>query len=116
MIEFILEIPVFNFQTDELYLLRCLYRNEIANLKYLGWKFHARCSSNSGDIQAQWNCDTELRQKLEVEEWLISEVGSQGAEWRKSNHAQKEEGRRRSWLRRLSSFKTLNVQFSDDLG
>ena len=114
--EFILEIPVFNFQTDELYLLRCLYRNEIANLKYLGWKFHARCSSNSGDIQAQWNCETELRQKLEVEEWLISEVGSQEAEWRKSNHAQREEGRHRSWLRRLSSFKTLNVQFSDDLG
>ena len=36
-------IPVFNFQTDELYLLRCLYRNEIAKLKYLGWKFHVCC-------------------------------------------------------------------------
>jgi hypothetical protein len=113
--EFVLEIPVFNFQTDEFYLLRCLYRNEITNLKYLGWKFHAHRSGNSQDIQAQWNCEPELSQKLDVEEWLISEVGSQGEEWSKSNHAQREEDRRRSWLQRLRSFKTLNVQFSNDL-
>ena len=113
--EFVLEIPVFNFQTDELYLLRCLYRNEITNLKYLGWKFHARRSGNGQDIQAQWNCEPELSQKLDVEEWLFSEVGSQGEEWDKSNDAQREEDRRRSWLQRLRSFKTLNVQFSNDL-
>ena len=113
--EFVLEIPVFNFQTDELYLLRCLYRNEITNLKYLGWKFYARRSSNGQDIQAQWNCEPELSQKLGVEEWLIREVGSQGEEWDKSNHAQREKDRRRSWLQRLRSFKTLNVQFSNDL-
>jgi hypothetical protein len=46
---------------------------------------------------------------------LISEVGSQGEEWNKSNHAQREEDRRRSWLQRLRSFKTLNVQFLNDL-
>jgi hypothetical protein len=113
--EFILEIPVFNYQTDELFLLRCLYWNEIGSFQYLGWKFHARCSSNGRDIQAQWGCEPELSQKLEVEEWLISEVRSSREEWGRSNHAQREEDRRRSWLQRLSPFKTPNVQFSDGL-
>tara|TARA_B100001093_G_scaffold132628_1_gene125387 strand:+ start:1276 stop:2061 length:786 start_codon:yes stop_codon:yes gene_type:complete len=113
--EFILEIPVFNYQTDELFLIRCLYRNEIGSLQYLGWKFHASCSGNSQDIQTQWSCEPKLSQKLEVEEWLVSEVGSSEEEWGKSNHAQREEDRHRSWLQRLSQFKTLNAQFSDDL-
>ena len=113
--EFILEIPVFNYQTDELFLLRCLYWNDIGSFQYLGWKFHARCSGDGRDIQAQWGCEPEFSQKLGVEEWLINEVRSSREEWDRSNHAQREEDRRRSWLQRLSPFKTPNVQFSDDL-
>lgn len=113
--EFILETPVFNFQTEEVYLLRCLYRNEIECLRYLGWKFQARCFRKNPNVQTQWDCEPALAQKLEAEEWLIREVGVAEEDWRRSNHARKEEVRRRSWLERLHSIKTLNAPFSDGL-